>query len=120
MRNDVNMMIGIPAEIRELLTAPTTNRGTACDAGAICAALLAKHLRDDPALIGSNRIGAVVERMTVLGTGGYVAGFLSVLEHLIVEGARHVSPDALAIQALAEGARMRKARGREEAAELAV
>ncbi|QVN18858.1 hypothetical protein [Burkholderia pyrrocinia] len=112
---DVNMYIGIPAEVRSLLNVPAVDRAEACNIGALCAALLAEHLRDEPVLTGSNRVGAVIERMKVLGgAGGYEAGLFAVLEHLIVEGAKHVNPDALAIRVLATGARTRSARRREE------
>ncbi|HDR8921244.1 TPA: hypothetical protein QDA90_003621 [Burkholderia vietnamiensis] len=117
---DVNMYIGIPAEVRSLLNVPAVDRAEACNIGALCAALLAKHLRDEPVLTGSNRIGVVIERMKALGgEGGYEAGIFAVLEHLMVEGAKHVNPDALAIQALAAGARTRAARRRDEVDELA-
>ncbi|WP_261538900.1 hypothetical protein [Burkholderia multivorans] len=114
---DVNMYIGIPAEVRSLLNVPAVDRTEACNNGALCAALLAKHLRDEPALAGSNRVSAVIERMKGLGgEGGYEAGLFSVLEHLIVEGAKRVNPDALAIRSLAAVARTRSARRREVAA----
>ncbi|MBU9345656.1 hypothetical protein [Burkholderia multivorans] len=114
---DVNMYIGIPAEVRSLLNVPAVDRTEACNIGALCAALLAKHLRDEPALAGSNRVGAVIERMKGLGgEGGYEAGLFAVLEHLIVEGAKRVNPDALAIRSLAAVARTRSARRREVAA----
>ncbi|MBU9163589.1 hypothetical protein [Burkholderia multivorans] len=114
---DVNMYIGIPAEVRSLLNVPAVDRTKACNIGALCAALLAKHLRDEPALTGSNRVGAVMERMKVLGgEGGYEAGLAAVLEHLIVEGAKHVNPDTLAIRSLGVVARTRSARRPEEAA----
>ncbi|MDR0241197.1 MAG: hypothetical protein LBJ65_06300 [Burkholderia sp.] len=116
---DVNMYIGIPAEVRSLLNVPGVDRTEACNIGALCAALLAKHLRDEPALAGSNRVGAVIERMKGLGgEGGYEAGLFAVLEHLIVEGVKHVNPDTLAIRSLAAVARARTARRREDAAEL--
>ncbi|WP_261534598.1 hypothetical protein [Burkholderia multivorans] len=115
---DLNMYIGIPAEIRSLLKVAAVDRAEACNIGALCAALLAKHLRDDSALAGSNRVGAVIERMKLLGgEGGYEAGLFAVLEHLIAEGAKHVNPDTLAIRSLAGVARTRSARRREEAAE---
>ncbi|WP_198388133.1 hypothetical protein [Burkholderia ubonensis] len=115
---DVNMYIGIPAEVRSLLNVPAVDRTEACNIGALCAALLAKHLRDERALAGSNRVGAVIERMKGLGgEGGYEAGLFAVLEHLIVEGAKHVNPDALAIRSLTAVARTRSASRREEAAE---
>ncbi|WP_124829430.1 MULTISPECIES: hypothetical protein [unclassified Burkholderia] len=113
---DVNMYIGIPAEVRSLLNVSAVDRAEACNIGALCAALLAKHLRDEPALTGSNRVGAVIERMKGLGgEGGYEAGLFAVLERLIVEGAKHVNPDALAIRSLATVARTQAARRREEA-----
>ncbi|KVM66543.1 hypothetical protein WJ60_14445 [Burkholderia ubonensis] len=76
-------------------------------------------MRNEPALAGSNRVGAVIERMKGLGgEGGCEAGFFAVLEHLIVEGAKHINPDTLAIRSLATVAHARTARRREDAAEL--
>ena len=107
---DVNMYIGIPAEVRSLLKVPAVDRAEACDIGALCAALLARHLRDDPALAGSNRIGAVVERMSALGDDGYKAGFFSLLEYVIAEGVKHVDVDWLAISQVANASRVRRLR----------
>ena len=118
---DVNMYIGIPAEVRSLLKVPAVDRTEACNIGALCAALLAKHLRDESALAGSNRVGAVIERMKGLGgEGGYEAGLFAVLEYLIVEGAKHVTPDTLAIRSLATVARARTARRREDEASVSI
>ncbi|MDW3684007.1 hypothetical protein RA280_20105 [Cupriavidus sp. CV2] len=110
---DVNLHIGIPEEIRSLLSAPAVDYAAACDVGTLCAALLVNHLRADPVLIGSNRIGAVAERMSALGCdGGYGAGFFSSLEHLIAEGAKHVDADGIAIRALGQSLKWRRERAR--------
>jgi len=114
---DANLYIGVPPEIRSLLSAPAASYGAACDIGTLCAAFLVKHMRADPALIGSNRIGAVAKRMSDLGCdGGYSVGFFSALEHLMTVGANHVDMDAVAIQKLGDSLKIKRMRAADEGA----
>jgi hypothetical protein len=118
---DVTLYIGIPAEIRTLLSAPAANYGAACDVGTLCAALLVNYLRTDPAMTGSNRVGAVATRMSALGCdGGYLAGFFSTLEHLMIEGAKHVNVDAIATQKIAVSMKVRQAGAKEDGGRIEV
>lgn len=84
----------IPSEIDSLLAVPVAGYGPASDIGARCAGALANYLRSDPAIIGSNRIGAVVEHMRLLGcSDGLEAGFFAVLEHLVAAGLERLDVD---------------------------
>ncbi|WP_175896647.1 hypothetical protein [Burkholderia cepacia] len=81
----------IPSDIGSLLAVPIAGYGPATNIGAHCAGALAEYLRSDPAMIGSNRIGAVAERMRQLVcSDGLEAGFFAVLEHLAAAGLERI------------------------------
>jgi len=54
----------------------------------------------------------LANKMAGLG-GGYTAGFFSILELVIAEGAKHIDVDGLAIRAIGQSTRVRRMRAGE-------
>ena len=113
---DDNFKIRIPDEVQALLNTPAQDRGTACNIGTLCAALMIKQMGDDPLVVGMNRIGLVADRMSALGDG-YTAGFFSMLERVIAVGAKHSNVDGLAIRELGQSLKIDRLRAEENRAE---
>ena len=80
---------------------PTDDYGSACTEGYMLAARFAEYLKANPGRAGDNALGQIVDHLTQkdLGEGGtgYLVGFFSEIEGMILRGARTCEPMATAL-----------------------
>ncbi|MFT4174072.1 MAG: hypothetical protein QM639_16030 [Rhodocyclaceae bacterium] len=73
--------------------APTDDYGLACEIGRLYAAHFAQYMKDNPACVGANMLGAIAKHIDFKdksGAKGYWVGFFSQLEFLIHAAAKHM------------------------------
>lgn len=88
---------------------PTQDYVQACSTGTMLAGQFGQYLRSAPSRAGDNRLGEVVESLAKLaesrdGSHGYLVGFCSQLETMILRGAMTCDPIGAAMGANARTA----------------